>query len=143
MSLKQIKLARRFVSSFIYKTNAMFNTNCLKMLLNVIVSINNTSKTFFITYCYITLESAASFKWIREQLTNLAFYNCLKAVLIYSNFLKGFRAAVAAKATLNLAKTTLIDDVSSLKVGIVLNVTKVIVSKAVSKLALIKLQLCK
>jgi hypothetical protein len=62
MSLKQIRLTRRFVSSFIYKTNATFNTNCLKMPLSVIVSINNTSKTFLIAFCYITLELAVSFK---------------------------------------------------------------------------------
>jgi hypothetical protein len=62
MSLKQIKLARQFVSSFIYKTNATFNTNILKMLLSIIVSINNTSKTFLIVYYYITLELVASFK---------------------------------------------------------------------------------
>jgi hypothetical protein len=62
MSLEQIRLARRFVSSFIYKTNATFNTNYLKMPLSVMVSINNTSKTFPITFYYITLELAVSFK---------------------------------------------------------------------------------
>jgi len=64
MSTKQIKMLRRFVSSFIYKTNVTFNTNRLKLLLSVIVSINNYSKTFLVTYCYITLESVASFKFI-------------------------------------------------------------------------------
>jgi hypothetical protein len=73
MSLKQIKLARRFVSGFIYKTDATFNTNSLKLLLSVIVGINNTRATFPIAYCYITLKSAASFKWIVKQLTELAF----------------------------------------------------------------------
>jgi hypothetical protein len=62
MLLEQIKLAQRFVSGFIYKTNTTFNTNSLKLLLSVIVSINNTRATFSIVYCYITLESTASFK---------------------------------------------------------------------------------
>jgi hypothetical protein len=62
MSLKQIKIARKFVSDFIYKTDATFNTNILKLLLSVVVKINNTNSTFLAVYCYITLESAASFK---------------------------------------------------------------------------------
>jgi len=61
MSLEQIWMARRFVSDFMYKTDATFNTNVLKLLLSVIVGINNTSSTFLAAYCYITLESAALF----------------------------------------------------------------------------------
>ena len=73
MSSEQIKLARRFVSGFIYETDATFNTNSLKLPLSVMVGIDNTRATFPIAYCYITSESAASFKWIAEQLTKLAF----------------------------------------------------------------------
>jgi hypothetical protein len=62
MSLKQIRLARWFVSGFMYKTDATFNTNSLKLPLSVMISINNTGATFPIAYCYITSESAASFK---------------------------------------------------------------------------------
>jgi hypothetical protein len=62
MSLEQIWMAKRFVSNFMYKTDATFNTNILKLLLNVIVSINNTSSTFLIVYCYITSKSVSSFK---------------------------------------------------------------------------------
>jgi len=47
-----------------YKTDATFNTNSLKLLLSVIVSINNYKKTFLIAYCYITLEAAVSFKFV-------------------------------------------------------------------------------
>jgi hypothetical protein len=111
MSPKQIKFARRFVSGFMYETDATFNTNCLKLPLSVMVGINNTGKTFPIAYCYITSKSAVSFKWVIEQLTDLAFYsNCLKAALICSNFSKGLGAAVAAKATANLAGLKLIDE---------------------------------
>jgi hypothetical protein len=35
MSLEQIRMARRFVSGFIYETDATFNTNCLKLPLSV------------------------------------------------------------------------------------------------------------
>jgi hypothetical protein len=93
------------VSRFIYETDATFNTNCLNLLLSVIVSINNISKTFLIAYCYITSELAVSFKWILEQLTDLAFYNCPEAALICKDFSKGLGAVVAAKATSDLTRT--------------------------------------
>jgi hypothetical protein len=91
------------VSSFIYETNATFNTNSLKLPLSVMVSIDNTGATFPVAYCYITSESAASFKWIAEQLTKLAFWDCPKPTLIVGDFSKGLRAAIAAKAATNLA----------------------------------------
>jgi hypothetical protein len=102
MSLEQIKLARWFVSGFMYKTDATFNTNSLKLPLSVIVGIDNTRATFPIAYCYITLELAASFKLIVEQLTKLAFYNCLKPTLIIRDFSKGLGVAVVAKAATDL-----------------------------------------
>jgi hypothetical protein len=47
-----------------YETDATFNTNSLKLLLSVIVSIDNHRKTFSIAYGYIISESAASFKFV-------------------------------------------------------------------------------
>jgi hypothetical protein len=91
------------VSGFIYKTDATFNTNSLKLPLSVMVGIDNTRATFPIAYCYITSESAASFKWIAEQLTKLAFWDCPKPTLIVGDFSKGLRAAVVAKAAADLA----------------------------------------
>jgi len=99
-------MARRFVSDFMYETDATFNTNILKLPLSVVVGINNTSSTFPIAYCYITLESAVSFKWAGEQLTDLAFQDCLEPALIISDFLKGLSVVVAAKATANLEGIT-------------------------------------
>jgi len=61
MSLEQIKLARRFINGFMYKTNTTFNINRLKLSLSVIVGIDNRGKTFFIVYCYIISESAGFF----------------------------------------------------------------------------------
>ena len=82
MSPEQIKMARRFVSGFMYETDATFNTNCLKLPLSIMVGIDNCGKTFPIAYCYITSESAASFKFVAEQLTDLVFYDCPEAVVI-------------------------------------------------------------
>jgi MULE transposase domain len=101
-SAEQIRITRQFVSGFMYKTDATFNTNNLRLPLSVIVGIDNTGKTFPIAYCYITLEFAVSFKWIAKQLTNLAFYNCPKADIIVGDFSKGLGAAIAAKAIANL-----------------------------------------
>lgn len=92
-------MARRFVSSFIYKTDATFNTNCLKLLLNVIVGINNCRRAFPIAYYYITLELVVSFKFVANQLTDLAFYNDPKAAIIVGDFSKRLRAAVDLRLT--------------------------------------------
>jgi len=102
MSAKQIKMSRRFVSAFMYKTDATFNNNRLKLPLSVIVSINNRGKTFLVAYCYITLESAASFKFVADQLSDLVFYNCLEVAVVVGDFLKGLAAAITVKAAVNL-----------------------------------------
>jgi len=59
-------MARRFVSDFMYKTDVTFNTNILKLLLSVVVGIDNTGSTFLVAYCYITSELAVSFKWTSD-----------------------------------------------------------------------------
>jgi hypothetical protein len=98
MSSDQILKARRFVSGFMYKTDATFNTNKLRLLLSVIIRIDNTGKTFLIAFMYHTTESAKAFKFASKQLTDLAFYDCLKAAVIWKDFSKGLGAAVKLKA---------------------------------------------
>lgn len=66
----------------------MFNSIILKLLLSVVVSINNTSSTFPTAYYYITLELAISFKQVGKQLTDLAFEDCLSLLLLLATFLK-------------------------------------------------------
>jgi len=110
MTAEQIKLARRFVSGFMYETDATFNTNRLKLLLSVIVGIDNCGKTFLMGYCYITLELAASFKFVADQLSDLAFYDCPEAAVVVGDFSKGLGAVVAAKAAVNLGLTEIIDE---------------------------------
>jgi len=88
-----------------YKTNATFNTNSLKLLLSIMVGIDNYGKTFPIAYCYITSESIASFKFAANQLSDLAFHNCPEAIVIVRDFAKGLGAACAAKAAIYLSLT--------------------------------------
>jgi hypothetical protein len=61
ISDKQICIARRFVSGFLYKTDAIFNTNTRRLPLTVIVGINNTGHMFPMAFMFITSESAKSF----------------------------------------------------------------------------------
>jgi hypothetical protein len=84
------------VSDFLYKTDATFNTNELRLPLSVIVGITNTRKTFPLAYCYITSESAKSFDFVGGELTKYVFYDCLEAAVIYADFTKGLGAAIAA-----------------------------------------------
>jgi len=77
MSDEQIRLVRRFVSGFLYETNATFNTNTRRLPLSVIVGIDNTKHTFPMAFMFITTELAKSFKFIRECLIDLCFYDCL------------------------------------------------------------------
>jgi hypothetical protein len=93
-----------------YITDATFNTNVLRLPLSVMVSIDNTKKTFPIAYCYITLELAASFKWVAEQLTDLVIYDCPEAAVIVRDFSKGLGAAVAAKAATDLGLAEITDE---------------------------------
>src|SRR5204863_888748 len=50
----QIALGRRFVSDWMYETDATFNTNELRLPLSTMVGITNTGRTFPMVYCYIT-----------------------------------------------------------------------------------------
>jgi MULE transposase domain len=92
------------VSGFLYKTNATFSINTRRLPLSMMVGINNTKYTFPIAFMFITTESAKSFKFARECLTDLYFYNCPQPSLICGDFSKGLGAAVAAQAAKDLIK---------------------------------------
>jgi hypothetical protein len=104
ISDQQIQLTRRFVSGFLYETNATFNTNTRRLPLAVMVSIDNTGHTFPMAFMFITSESAKSFQFASECLTDLCFYNCPQPELICGDFSKGLGAAVALKAAQDFAK---------------------------------------
>ena len=93
-----------------YETDATFNTNSLKLPLSVIVSIDNCGKTFPVAYYYIKSESAASFTFIADQLSDLAFHNCPELAIIVGDFAKGLGAAYVAKAAVDLGLTKIIEE---------------------------------
>jgi hypothetical protein len=76
MSDEQIRLTRRFVSGFMYKTDATFNTNTRQLPLSIMVRIDNTGHTFPMAFMFIISKSAKSFKFANECLTDLCFYDC-------------------------------------------------------------------
>jgi hypothetical protein len=146
MSPEQIKMAQRFVSGFIYKTDATFNTNSLKLSLSMMVGIDNYRKTFSIAYCYIISESAASFKFVADQLSDLVFNDCSEAGVIVGDFSKGLGAACAAKAAVDLSLTEITEEAlvcSSEKDEELPEAVEVIVYKALRKPQHIFLQLYK
>jgi hypothetical protein len=110
MSDEQVRLARRFVSSFMYETDATFNTNTRRLPLSVMVGIDNTGKTFPMAFMFITSESAKSFVFASQCLTDLCFYDCPEARVICGDFSKGLGAAIAMKAQQDAAKEAQLDD---------------------------------
>lgn len=70
---EQIWLAQRFVSSFIYKTDATFNINKLKIPLSVLIKILNIGKPFSFALYFITLKSTTTFEFMKDQLDEIFF----------------------------------------------------------------------
>jgi hypothetical protein len=58
---EQIYIARRFMSGFLYETNATFNTNTRRLPLSIMVRIDNIGHMFPIAFMFITTKSAKSF----------------------------------------------------------------------------------
>ncbi len=85
-SSEQICLARKFVSCFLYETDATFNTNELYMSLSILVGVLNTGKTFLCALSFIISETTASFELIKDQLDDLFFNNCPPPKVICGDF---------------------------------------------------------
>jgi TorA maturation chaperone TorD len=109
------------------------------------IDIDNCGKTFLIAYCYITSESAASFKFVTNQLSDLAFNDCPEAAVIVRDFSKGLGAACAAKAAVDLRLTEIINKAlicPQEKDKKLPEAAEVIVYKALGTLQQVLLQLC-
>jgi hypothetical protein len=110
MSDDQIRLARRFVSGFLYETDATFSTNTRRLPLSVMVGIDNTGSTFPMAFMFITSEAAKSFEFASACLTDLCFHDCPQPSLICGDFSKGLGAAVAAQAAKDIAIAMMTDE---------------------------------
>jgi hypothetical protein len=69
------------------ETDATVGTNSLELPLSVME---------------ITSQSAAAFKFVADQLTDLVFYNCPEAEVIVGDFFRGLGGGVAAQAVADI-----------------------------------------
>jgi hypothetical protein len=95
---EQVRLGRRFVSSFAGVTDATFNVNERYMPLQVVYGVDNTMTTFPLIQAFITSESADTFRFIDDILREHFFWDCPSMAVIIGDFAKGLTAAVAQLA---------------------------------------------
>lgn len=92
---EQIRLTRRFISSFMVQTNATFNTNHLNLPISALVGKTNTQQTFHVAYFLITLESTEAFVFITQCMNDLFFYDdCPRPAVPIGDFNSGLSAEV-------------------------------------------------
>ena len=81
-----------------YETDAIFNTNNLKLLLIILVSIDNINWTFLLTFVYIISETAETFIFVKNVFIKLFFYdNTLKSWVLADDFAKELAKTAADK----------------------------------------------
>lgn len=64
------------------------------MSLSTFVDIFNIGKIFFFALCFIISETTASFNFMKQQLDNLFFYDCLCPKVICGDFAKKLVLAI-------------------------------------------------
>jgi hypothetical protein len=94
----QIQMARRFVSDMLAQTDATFNTNEKRLLLQCFIGIDNTNSTFEFLQAFSTAESARNIRFILQVLQDYFFYDCLGFAVLASDFGSGLSAGFAQKA---------------------------------------------
>ena len=97
-TLEQIRMARRFVSDMIAETDATFNTNEKRLLLQSFIGIDNTNSTFQFLQAFSTAESAHNIRFILQVLQDHFFYDCPGFAVLAGDFGSGLSAGFAQKA---------------------------------------------
>jgi hypothetical protein len=97
-SQEQMRLARRFVSRRLVESDATFNTNQRRLLLQHVVGIDNTGKTFPVLQVFHISESARTFCFIMNIWRTYFFYDCPGPAVWCGDFAAGLTAAVAQQA---------------------------------------------
>ena len=93
-----MRLARRFVSRRLVESDATFNTNQRRLLLQYVVGIDNTGKTFPVLQVFHISESARTFCFIMNIWRTYFFYDCPGPAVWCGDFAAGLTAAVAQQA---------------------------------------------
>ena len=94
----QIQMARRFVSDMLAQTDATFNTNEKRLLLQCFVGIDNTNSTFEFLQAFSTAESARNIRFLLQVLEDYYFYDCPGFAVLAGDFGTGLSAGFAQKA---------------------------------------------
>jgi len=94
----QIQMARRFVSDMLAQTDATFNTNEKRLLLQCFIGIDNTNSTFEFLQAFSTAESARNIRFILQVLEDYFFYDCPGFAVLAGDFGSGLSAGFAQKA---------------------------------------------
>ena len=99
-------MARRFVSDFLGETDATFNTNEKRLLLQAWVGIDNTNHTFPFLQAYSVAESAKIIRFLLDSvLEKHFFYDCPAMAVVAGDFGKGLMAGLAQKAAQDIKDT--------------------------------------
>jgi hypothetical protein len=96
---EQIRMARRFVSDMLAETDATFNTNEKRLLLQCFVGIDNTGSTFQFLQAFATAESADIIRFLLQILQDYFFYDCPGFAVLAGDFGAGLNAGFVQKAT--------------------------------------------
>ncbi len=67
------------------------------MSLLILMEILNIGKSFPFGLCFITSETTTSFEFVKQQLDDLFFYNCLRLKVIFGDFAKSLASAIAKR----------------------------------------------
>src|SRR6266487_2143327 len=94
----QIQMARTFVSDMLAQTDATFNTNEKRLLLQCFIGIDNTNSTFEFLQAFSTAESARNIRFILQVLQDYYFYDCPGFAVLAGDFGSGLSAGFAQKA---------------------------------------------
>ena len=97
-SPEQIRLTRRFVSRRLIESDATFNSNDRGLLLQDVIGIDNTGKTFPIMHLFHVNEAARFFHFVRKVLATYFFYDCPGPAVWCGDFAAGLTAAIAQVA---------------------------------------------
>jgi hypothetical protein len=100
---EQAHYTRRFVSGRLVESDATFNKNDRRMLLQNIVGIDNTGKTFPCMQVFYISESACTFCFIIKIWATYFFYDCPGPAIWCGDFAAGLTAAVAQQAAQDAA----------------------------------------
>ncbi len=88
------KLTKRFISDFMMEVDATFNTNALKMLLIVAVSITNTHMSFPACYSFAISESEEAFNFYIQCMHEEIFDDCSGLKIVIADQGKGLGASL-------------------------------------------------